>query len=39
MLMMVLPLKAKWIALAEALIYVYDFAMGSIFTKQKSLCA
>ena len=33
MLMMVLPLKAKWIALAEALIYVYDFAMGSIFTK------
>ena len=33
MLMMVLPLKAKWIALVEALTYVYDFAMGSIFTK------
>ena len=33
MLMMVLPLKAKWIAVFEAVIYVYDFARGNIFTK------
>ena len=33
MLMMVLPLRAKWIALAEAAIYLYDFVTGSIFTK------
>ena len=33
LLMMVLPLKAKWIAVAEAVIYVYDFYKGGIFTK------
>lgn len=33
MLMMVLPVKAKWIALAEAAVYVYDFVTGSIYNK------
>ena len=32
MLMMVLPLKAKWIAVFEAVIYVYDLP-GKHFTK------
>ena len=38
LLMMVLPLKAKWIAVAEAVIYVYDFYKGGIFTKVEILC-
>ena len=33
LLMMVLPLKAKWIAVAEAAIYIYDFYKGGIFTR------
>ena len=37
LLMMVLPLKAKWIAVAEAVIYVYDFYKGGIFTKVEIL--
>ena len=33
LLMFVIPIKAKWIAIAEALIYVYNFITGSIITK------
>lgn len=33
MLMMVLPLKAKWIALGEAFIYIYDFMRGGVTSK------
>lgn len=33
MLMMVLPLKARWIGYAEAALYVYDFLRGSLLTK------
>lgn len=33
LLMMVLPLKAKWIAVAEAVVYLYDFYRGGISTR------
>lgn len=33
LLMMVLPLKAKWIALGEAVLYVYSFVTGSFITR------
>lgn len=33
LLMFVIPIKAKWIAIAEAVIYLYNFLTGSIITK------
>lgn len=33
LLMMVLPLKAKWIAVAEAVLYLYDFYRGGLTTR------
>ena len=33
LLMMVLPLKAKWIAYAEAAVYIYYFVKGDIYTR------
>ena len=33
LLMFFLPLKAKWIAVAEAVIYLYNFLTGGIITK------
>ena len=33
LLMFVIPLKAKWIAIAEAVIYLYNFLTGGIITK------
>ena len=33
LLMFVIPIKAKWIAIAEAAVYIYNFIMGGIITK------
>ena len=33
LLMFVIPIRAKWIAIAEAAVYIYNFIMGGIITK------
>ena len=33
LLMFFIPLKVKWVAIAEAVIYLYNFLMGGIITK------
>lgn len=39
LLMFVLPLKAKYLAIAEAVIYVYNFLMGNAYTRMMILSA